>query len=248
MIASRAIEFQATPCGCRACVLAIATMASTWPGNRIAHSRACIPPSEPPATAASRSMPSTSRNARSVRTMSATVITGKSAPYGWPVAGSVDPGPVVPRQPPSRFVEMTKKRSVSNALPGPIIPSHQPRALPAVPSRSSAAKPSRVLSVVGALAKPAAWASPLSAWHTRMTLSRRGERVPYVSYATRTCRSSWPQSSCTGTGRSRNCVSTVPAEPAASAGAGSAMGAILAGPGRYISKRPHREYGELGEG
>ncbi len=90
-------------------------------------------------------MPSTSRNARSVRTMSATVITGKSGPYGLPVAGSVDDGPVVPRQPPSRFVETTKKRSVSNALPGPIIPSHQPSPLPAAPSRSSAANPSRVL-------------------------------------------------------------------------------------------------------
>ena len=53
-------------------------------------------------------MPSTSRNARSVRTMSATVITGKSEPYGAPVAGSVDEGPVVPRQPPSRLVETTK--------------------------------------------------------------------------------------------------------------------------------------------
>ena len=53
-------------------------------------------------------MPSVSRNARSVRTMSATVITGKSGPYGWPVAGLADDGPVVPRQPPSRFVETTK--------------------------------------------------------------------------------------------------------------------------------------------
>ena len=67
-----------------------------------------MPPSEPPATAASRSMPSTSRKARSVRTMSATVITGKSDPYGAPVAGSIDDGPVVPRQPPSRLVETTK--------------------------------------------------------------------------------------------------------------------------------------------
>ena len=100
------------------------------PGYRTAHSRACIPPREPPATAASRSMPSTSRKARSVRTMSATVITGKSEPYGRPVAGSIDDGPVVPRQPPSRLVETTKNRSVSKALPGPIIPSHQPRPLP----------------------------------------------------------------------------------------------------------------------
>ena len=124
-------------------------------------------------------MPSASRNARSVRTMSATVITGKSDPYGRPVAGSIDDGPVVPRQPPSRFVETTKKRSVSKALPGPIIPSHQPSPLPAEPSRSSAAEP-----VAGALLgrrrarQPAAWASPLSAWQTRMTLSRWGTRVP----------------------------------------------------------------------
>ena len=88
--------------------------------------------------------------------MSATVITGKSGPYGWPVAGSIDDGPVVPRQPPSRFVETTKKRSVSNALPGPIIPSHQPSPLPVAPSRSSAANPSRVLDSGGVLAKPAA--------------------------------------------------------------------------------------------
>ena len=78
--------------------------------------------------------------------MSATVITGKSGPYGSPVAGSSEDGPVVPRQPPSRFVEMTKKRSVSKALPGPIIPSHQPSPLPAAPSRSSAREP-----VAGAL-------------------------------------------------------------------------------------------------
>ena len=62
--------------------------------------------------------------------MSATVITGKSAPYGRPVSGFGDDGPVVPRQPPRRFVLTTKKRSVSNALPGPIMPSHQPRLRP----------------------------------------------------------------------------------------------------------------------
>src|SRR5499426_3714908 len=110
--------------------------------------------------------------------MSATVITGKSDPYGLPVLESTDDGPVVPRQPPSRFVETTKKRSVSKALPGPIIPSHQPSALPAEPSRSSAPNPSRVLTSGGVFEKPAAWASPLSAWHTRTALSRSGERVP----------------------------------------------------------------------
>ena len=79
MMASRAMAFQAKPWGCRAWVLAMATTASTWSGNKMAHSSACIPPREPPATAASRSMPSSSRKARSVRTMSATVITGNLA-------------------------------------------------------------------------------------------------------------------------------------------------------------------------
>ena len=111
-----------------------------------------MPPSEPPATAASRVMPSSSSSARSTRTMSATVITGKSEPYGRPVAGLVDDGPVVPRQPPSRFELTTKKRSVSKALPGPIMPSHQPRPRPLPASRSSARKPSRVLAAAGARA------------------------------------------------------------------------------------------------
>ena len=35
-------------------------------------------------------------------------MTGKSEPYGLPVAGLVDEGPVVPRQPPRRFVLTTK--------------------------------------------------------------------------------------------------------------------------------------------
>ena len=109
-----------------------------------------MPPSEPPATAASRSIPSSVKNARCARTMSATVITGKSEPYGRPVAGFGDDGPVVPRQPPRRFVLTTKKRSVSNALPGPIMPSHQPRLRPRSASRSSAAKPSRVPAAAGA--------------------------------------------------------------------------------------------------
>ena len=71
-----------------------------------------------------------------------------------------------------------EEASVSKALPGPIIPSHQPSPLARTPSRSSAANPSRVLSTGGISATPAAWASPLSAWQTRMTLSRAGERIP----------------------------------------------------------------------
>jgi hypothetical protein len=57
-------------------------------------------------------------------TRSRTLKSGKSSPYGSPVAGSIEDGPVVPRQPPSRFGQMTKKRSVSTGRPGPTSVSH----------------------------------------------------------------------------------------------------------------------------
>jgi hypothetical protein len=66
------------------------------------------------------------------------VKSGKSSPYAAPVAGLIDDGPVVPRQPPSRFAQTTWNRSVSITLPGPMSVSHQ----------------------------TAASASPVSAWQT----------------------------------------------------------------------------------
>ena len=42
------------------------------------------------------------------------------------MAGSSEAGPVVPLQPPMTLAQMTKYLSVSRALPGPIIMSHQP--------------------------------------------------------------------------------------------------------------------------
>ena len=42
------------------------------------------------------------------RTMSPMVITGNAIAYGQPVAGLIEAGPVVPRQPPSTFEQMTK--------------------------------------------------------------------------------------------------------------------------------------------
>jgi hypothetical protein len=104
----RAIAFQATPCVPRCAVLAIGTIARTAPGYATAHSRACIPPSDPPLTASTDSIPSARRNARCARTMSPTVTTGKVAPYGLPLAGSMDVGPVEPRHEPMRFVHTTK--------------------------------------------------------------------------------------------------------------------------------------------
>jgi hypothetical protein len=40
--------------------------------------------------------------------MSPMVMTGKVMPKISPVAGSMEPGPVVPRQPPRTFEQMTK--------------------------------------------------------------------------------------------------------------------------------------------
>jgi len=44
--------------------------------------------------------------------------------------GSIDIGPVEPKQEPGLFTPMTKKRLVSTGLPGPIMLSHQPTLLP----------------------------------------------------------------------------------------------------------------------
>ncbi len=57
--------------------------------------------------------------------MSPTVTVGKSVPHGVPSARGVF-GPVVPRQEPSTFGQITKYRSVSIGLPGPTMMSHQP--------------------------------------------------------------------------------------------------------------------------
>ena len=75
---------------------------------------------------------------------------GKSSPYGSPVAGFSDDGPVVPRHPPSRFGQITKKRSVSTGLPGPTSVSHH----------------------------SAAFASPVSAWQTNTALEPAASSVP----------------------------------------------------------------------
>ncbi len=94
-------------------------------------------------------MPNQSISIRCTRTMSPIVITGNDMAYGRPVAGFTDPGPVVPRHPPRTFEQIMKYLLVSNALPGPIMLSHQPG-----------------LPFSGLM--PAAWASPENACSTRM--------------------------------------------------------------------------------
>ncbi len=80
-------------------------------------------------------------------------------PYGSPVLGLTDDGPVVPWHPPSRLAQTTKNRFVSNGRPGPMMLSHQPRRR-------------------GSPWWPAAWASPVSAWHTTIALSRASLSSP----------------------------------------------------------------------
>src|SRR5580658_1320110 len=109
------------------------------------HWSTCIPPIDPPATERRRSIPRWLRRWHWASTMSFIETRGKSDPYGLPVLGLGDEGPVEPLHPPTTLELMTKYLSVSNALPGPIMLSHQPGTL----------SPSW---------RPAAWASPDSAW------------------------------------------------------------------------------------
>src|SRR5438445_2357380 len=108
MIALRAIAFQATPWLRGRAVLAIEMHERTLSGYATVHSSARMPPRDPPLTASRRSIPNRSRARFSARTMSATVITGKSRPYGLPVAGLIELGPVEPRHDPIRLVQTTQ--------------------------------------------------------------------------------------------------------------------------------------------
>jgi hypothetical protein len=85
-----------------------------------------MPPIDPPTAASSFSMPRWSSSIIWALTMSAIVMMGKSVPYGRPVTGFWEAGPVDPLQPPITLAQMMKYLSVSSPLPGPIIMSHQP--------------------------------------------------------------------------------------------------------------------------
>ncbi|MDZ7748730.1 MAG: hypothetical protein U5K43_07695 [Halofilum sp. (in: g-proteobacteria)] len=85
-----------------------------------------MPPSDEPMTVCRWSIPSARQAERAAAAMSSTESWGKSTRYGAPVSGLIDAGPVEPKQLPSEFTQMTKKRSVSIGWPGPIMYSHQP--------------------------------------------------------------------------------------------------------------------------
>ena len=91
------------------------------------------------------------------------VIIGKAEPYGLPVSGSIDAGPVDPWHPPSTLAQTTKCRSVSIGSAGPTTPSHQPGVGWPRP------------------AGPARWLSPVQAWQTSTALDPVASNSPHVS-------------------------------------------------------------------
>jgi hypothetical protein len=122
----RATSLNAMFCADSLGVVATATQCPMRAGYWMVQDSACIAPSEPPITAAKRSMPRRSASRACALTQSSTVTTGKAAPYGRPVAGSIDIGPVDPKHEPRLLTPITKKRRVSTGLPGPTMLSHQP--------------------------------------------------------------------------------------------------------------------------
>ena len=162
MMAARATAEKAMFCAVSRALEQIIRPARMSCGWSIAHCSTCMPPSDPPMAPARVPISRCASSLRCTRTRSDTVNSGNRRPYGSPVAGLMEAGPVVPWQPPSRFAETTKNRSVSTALPGPISVSHQP-------TRD------------GSPWCPAAWASPVSAWQTKTVFVRSALSVPYVS-------------------------------------------------------------------
>ena len=95
--------------------------------------------------------------------MSRIVTTGKRDPYGRPVEGSIDDGPVDPWHPPSVLGHTTKYFSVSMGSPGPTMPSHQPGATWPGPT------------------SPVTWLSPVQAWQMRIAFDASSSSEPHVS-------------------------------------------------------------------
>src|SRR5665213_700787 len=135
------------------------------PGNCAAKASTTIPPSEGPITACARSMPSERSVSKPALAMSSIDKSGNASRYGASVLGLSDAGPVEPKQLPSEFTQMTKKRVVSIASPGPTMPCHQP----------SLVSP----------AEEAACAEGDKPVNSNMALSRVVLSCPQVSYAIR---------------------------------------------------------------
>ena len=90
------IRFQAMAIGPVAAGAAIGMTCRDRPWPLEGHLERHHPPSEPPVTSASRSIPRASRSAHCARAWSRVVTSGNAEPYGRPVAGSSELGPVEP--------------------------------------------------------------------------------------------------------------------------------------------------------
>jgi len=96
MMASRPTAEKAMFCAVNRLDAAMITELSRSPGYDSDHCRACIPPIDPPTTACSRRTPRRAMSARCTVTKSLISSNGKSSPQGLPVAGLIEPGPVLP--------------------------------------------------------------------------------------------------------------------------------------------------------
>ena len=86
---------------------------------------------------------------------------GKRSRQRSPVAGSIEAGLLEPKGLPSELTQTTKNRSVSSALPGPTMRSHQPSD--------------------GSSGEEAAWAEGERPVNSSTALSRRAFSRPQVS-------------------------------------------------------------------
>ena len=163
MIALRAIAFHAMPCGCSACVLAIDDDGVDLIGIEHGPLERLHPAERSAGDRRQPRDPELVRKARSARTMSATVITGKSDPYGRPVAGFVDDGPRGAAAA-SEKVGADDKEAIG--VEGFTRTDHAiPPAEPAAARlrRDPRRQTRRACPPAGDFENPAAWASPLNA-------------------------------------------------------------------------------------
>src|SRR3546814_21095613 len=114
----RATSLKPIVCADKRGVLAMTMQCSTRSGQVMAQLSACMPPSDPPMTAANLSLLKWSANRAWARTQSSTVSKGHAAPQGLPVSGMMGAGPSEPQHEPILFTPTTKQLSAFIALPG----------------------------------------------------------------------------------------------------------------------------------